>query len=243
MAEVGSSFFTVSDRPPLSQGGPELGPIVVWLRGEHDLSTDGALCLVLARAMALDCAGLVIDLSEVEFMACSTLGTVVRAREYLRQRSGWLTVRSPSVAARRVIDACNLSDLIEPNPEGACDVTGKALGSWVAVPAPNVPMNRPPRPMPCPRASWQASARPAPGWAGTRAPTLGRGRRDDAAAPGPAAKRPASTECPGPAPALAVVGAGPRLPPGRHLAFPRRRQTGCRLSNFTYTALCQRGIG
>ena len=32
--------------------GSEPGPIVVWLAGEHDISTDGALCLALARAMA-----------------------------------------------------------------------------------------------------------------------------------------------------------------------------------------------
>jgi anti-anti-sigma factor len=132
MAEVGSSFFIVSDRPRL--GEPQTGPIVVWLRGEHDISTDGALSLVLARAMALDCEGLVLDLSEVEFMACSTLETIVRAREYLCGRSAWLTVRSPSVAARRVIDACHLTDLLEPNGEAAGEVTGEALGSWVAVP-------------------------------------------------------------------------------------------------------------
>jgi hypothetical protein len=36
MTPVGSSFFSVSDRPLLSRGGPEAGPVVVWLWGEHD---------------------------------------------------------------------------------------------------------------------------------------------------------------------------------------------------------------
>ena len=101
MPQVGSSFFTVSDRPPLSEGGSEAGPIVVWLWGEHDASTDRNLSLTLARAIALDSAGLVLDMSEVELIAPSTLGTIVRAREFLRQRAASLTVRSPSAFARR----------------------------------------------------------------------------------------------------------------------------------------------
>ena len=135
MTPIGSSFFTVPDRPLLNREGPEAGPIVVWLRGEHDLSTDDALCLTLARAIALDRAGLVVDLSEVEFMAASTLGVIVRAREFLRQRSPSLTVRSPSAFLGRVINVCGLDDLLGPSPEMATDVTGKSLRSWVAVTA------------------------------------------------------------------------------------------------------------
>ena len=45
--------------------------------------------------MALGATALVIDLSELGFMGASTLGTIVRAREVLRRRSGTLTVRSP----------------------------------------------------------------------------------------------------------------------------------------------------
>jgi anti-anti-sigma factor len=135
MVTVGSSFVTLSDRPSLSRGGSEVGPIVVWLWGEHDASTDGTLCLTLARAIAVDSAGLVLDLSEVEFMAAPTVGVVVRARESLRQRSATLTMRAPSAPARRSIDACGLSDLLGPGPKMAVGPRGKALGSWVAVPA------------------------------------------------------------------------------------------------------------
>jgi anti-anti-sigma factor len=135
MAHVGSAFFTVSDLPPGLSGGPETEPIVVWLRGEHDISTDDALCQALARAIALDSAGLVLDLSGVEFMGASTLGVIVRAREFLRERSASLTVRSPSAFARRVISACGLGDLLGPSHGEPGGVTGKALRSWVAVPA------------------------------------------------------------------------------------------------------------
>ena len=135
MATAGSSFFTLSDRPPLDRGGPEAGPIVVWLWGEHDASTGTALCLTLARAIAVDSAGLILDLSEVDFMGASTLGVIVRAREFLRQRSASLTVRSPSAVARDIIDACGLSDLLGADPEMAGAQQGTALSSWVAVPA------------------------------------------------------------------------------------------------------------
>jgi anti-anti-sigma factor len=133
MVLAGSSFFTVPGRPLLNREEPEASPIVVWLWGEHDLSTDDALCATLARAIALHSAGLVLDLSEVEFIAPSTLGVIVRARELLRQRSASLSLRCPSAFIRRVIDACGLNDLLGPGPEIA--VEKGALGSWVAVPA------------------------------------------------------------------------------------------------------------
>ncbi len=80
MASVGPSFFTVPDRPPSRRVGPEIGAIVVWLWGEHDVSTDTALCLTLARAIAVGRAGVIVDLSGVEFMGASTLGVIARAR-------------------------------------------------------------------------------------------------------------------------------------------------------------------
>ena len=134
MAHVGSSSFTVPGQSALERGGSEIGPTIVWLWGEHDVSTDGALSLTLARAIALGTSGLVLDLSEVEFIGASTLGTIVRAREFLRQRSRTLTVRSPSAFAQRVIAACNLNDLLTPNIELTGDMAGNALGSWVPVP-------------------------------------------------------------------------------------------------------------
>ncbi len=125
MAPVGPSFFTVPDRPPASERGSEIGPIVVWLWGEHDLSTDGALCLALARAIALGRAEVIVDLSGVEFMGASTLGVIARARELLWQGSASLTVRSPSAFLRRVISVCGLDDLLGPSPERAAAVTGR----------------------------------------------------------------------------------------------------------------------
>ena len=137
MVPVGSSYFTVPDRAPAPGTGAGEDPTVVGLAGEHDISTDGALSRVPARATALDATALVIDVSELGFMGVSTLGTIVRAREFLRRRSVSLTVRSAPPYARRLIDICGLNDLL--GPEEAGNLTATALGPWVAVPAAGQP--------------------------------------------------------------------------------------------------------
>jgi anti-anti-sigma factor len=129
---IGSSSFIIPDRSPMSGEGAD-GDIVIWLRGEHDISTDDALSLTLARAVALDDSGLVLDLSDVEFMSASTLGVIVRTREFLRARSRSLTVRAPSPCARRIIEVCGLGDLLASGPEEP--LAGSTLASWVEVPA------------------------------------------------------------------------------------------------------------
>ncbi len=78
MVAVGSSFFIVPDRQPVP-GRPD-PEVVVWLRGQHDASTESALCLTLARAIAFGGPGVVLDLSEVGVMSSSTLAVIVRAR-------------------------------------------------------------------------------------------------------------------------------------------------------------------
>ena len=116
MVPNGSSFFTVSGRHPQDRAGPEAGPTVVWLWGQHGASTDSLLCLTMARAIADDSVGLVLDLSEVDAIGLSTLGVIVRFREFLQQRSRSLTVRAPSAAARSAMDECGLNDLLSPDP-------------------------------------------------------------------------------------------------------------------------------
>jgi len=132
MVHVGSSSFTVSGRSLLPGAQPDDGPIVVWLHGEHDISTDGMLCRTLGKAIALNGASLILDLSEVKLLSASTLRVIVAARDLLRQRSRSLTVRSPSVFVWRVISICRLEDLLAPSPESVD--AGTALGSWVTVP-------------------------------------------------------------------------------------------------------------
>jgi anti-anti-sigma factor len=110
---------------------------IVWLRGEHDFSTLGALSEVMARAIALDDADLVVDLSGVLFMDAATVCVIVRAREFLELRSRSLALRAPSRWARRLLDLCDLAYLVDPRPVDAPRLPGAAgaLGTWVEVPA------------------------------------------------------------------------------------------------------------
>jgi anti-anti-sigma factor len=140
MVHVGSSFFTVSNRP-LGPVGSETEPIVVWLRGEHDIATDIALRRTLKRAIAFNESALVLDLAQVELLSASTLGVIVTARNFLRQRSRSLTVRHASSHVRRIIGICGLNDLFRadlnlfsPHLAEAGAGTAQALNSRVPVP-------------------------------------------------------------------------------------------------------------
>ena len=110
---------------------------VVHLRGEHDISTVAELSETMARAIGLDDADVVVDLSEVEFMGAVAVGVIVRAEAFLRARSRALSVRSPSRVARRVIDVCGLAALIDSDPleQRSAGRATSALATWVAVPS------------------------------------------------------------------------------------------------------------
>jgi anti-anti-sigma factor len=136
----------------------------VWLTGEHDIPTDGALSQVLARAIALGPSAVVIDMSELEFIGTSTLGTIVRAKDFLRRRSGTLTVRSAPPFIRRIIDICGLNELLAPEEAG--NVAATALGPWVAAsgqPAQTSPWGRAPSRLPAPARHTGAPRAPAVG--------------------------------------------------------------------------------
>jgi len=138
VAPIDISSVTVS-RPHVTPfAGRNPDRTVVWLRGEHDVSTVAALSEVMARAIALDDADVVVDLSEVQFMGAATVGVIIRARQFLRLRSRSLVLRSPSECARRILDVCGHSDLLlDPRITDATPLTGPAgaLGTWVVVPA------------------------------------------------------------------------------------------------------------
>lgn len=108
-------------------------PRAVWLLGEHDMSTDSELAATIARAISLDDDDLVLDLSMVEFIGASTISVIVAGSQFLRARSRSLTIRSPSGPARRVLDLCGLSSLLDASYAAPPAGTG-ALSTWVDVP-------------------------------------------------------------------------------------------------------------
>ena len=76
---------SASRGPPAVFSGCEADRSVVWLRGAHDTSTVVALCMTVARAIALEDADLVIDLSEVTCMDATTVEVMVRAEARIRR--------------------------------------------------------------------------------------------------------------------------------------------------------------
>jgi len=108
---------------------------VVWLSGDHDITTRDHLAATIARAARLDGVDMVIDLSGVTFMDASTIGVIVDAHNRLRARSHSLSVRSPPRVPRRLLDVCDLAFLIDEQPAPPQPRVAPALDSWVAVPA------------------------------------------------------------------------------------------------------------
>lgn len=112
--------------------------VVVWVRGEHDVSTVDALSETLAAAMARDDRDVVVDMSEVQFMGAATVGVLVRARVLLESRSRSLVLRSPSGCAQRMLDLCGQGDLLGPRradvtPAGASEPDPSSAADQVPV--------------------------------------------------------------------------------------------------------------
>lgn len=104
-------------RPTLASfSGREAESTVVWLRGEHDVCTVAELSATMAHATALDDGDLIVDLSGVAFMDAASLRVIMGTREHLAEHSRSLALRSPSTCARRLLDLCGLSNLLDPHP-------------------------------------------------------------------------------------------------------------------------------
>ena len=130
MTSIESRFVSAS-RHGSTRTAREGDRVVVWLRGEHDISTAAELAADLTRAGAIDDSDIVVDLSEVQFMDASTIGVVLKTRDALLGRSRWLSLRAPARHTRRILEVCGLAELIDAPPRS--EAAG-ALGSWVAVP-------------------------------------------------------------------------------------------------------------
>lgn len=87
--------------------------------GEHDLFTVELLRAALVEAVDTCEAGVVIDLGDVTFMGSATVRTLSDARPVLAGRGRSLAFRSPSPRQRRMLQFCDLADLIEPEAAGA----------------------------------------------------------------------------------------------------------------------------
>ena len=89
----------------------EAGECILWVIGEHDISTVHALRLVLTDVIALDESDVVVDLTEATFVGSVMIGELLRARKHLADRDRWLTVRAPRASVRRMFEICDVRDL------------------------------------------------------------------------------------------------------------------------------------
>ena len=96
--------------------GLERDASVLWLTGEHDISTAHALRLMLIDLIALNEREVTVDLSEALFVGTVVVSELERARRHLLGRGRALTVRHPSPFVRRTFVICNAAHLLEPTP-------------------------------------------------------------------------------------------------------------------------------
>jgi anti-anti-sigma factor len=118
MSNVVSFPLTFLDAIFLSPAEWDVDSGVVWLRGEHDVSTTPVLSEVISQALDTADADLIVDLSEVLFMDASTIAVFARTQDSPGARSRSLVLRSPSRCANRVLDPCGLRDLVFVSPVG-----------------------------------------------------------------------------------------------------------------------------
>ena len=92
-----------SDRPPWT---------VLSVGGELDVVGAPDLRQAVVQAVAEGCRGLILDLSQLDFVDSFGIGAVVGALKRLRQRGGELALVCPSPRVRRVFEICDLDRII-----------------------------------------------------------------------------------------------------------------------------------
>jgi anti-anti-sigma factor len=89
--------------------------LVIRMKGEYDIATVSALSQTMATAIARAQDHLVVDLSGVQFMDAATIGVIIKARTELELQHRSLVLRGPSQFARRVLEVCGLTNLLDPS--------------------------------------------------------------------------------------------------------------------------------
>jgi anti-anti-sigma factor len=110
----------------------------IWLSGEHDLASTGLLTAALAEAIAIEDRDVVVDMSFLDFMDVSTLGLLIRTREFLAVRERRLSLRNAPRCARLLLDLSELDGLLETGSTRTWSTgpqpAATALETWVTVP-------------------------------------------------------------------------------------------------------------
>jgi anti-anti-sigma factor len=86
---------------------------VVWLGGDHDLHSVEDLVRAIATAAGAGRSDLVFDLSRVDFMDSTTIDRILAACTILGEDGRVARIRNPSPVARRLLELCRLTDLVD----------------------------------------------------------------------------------------------------------------------------------
>lgn len=100
---------------------PEGDVVVLRLHGEHDLSTAPAVRRELEQAAATG-GGVVVDMTETEFIDSSILGTLVEGSRMLRGGAsgvGFAIAAAPGGPVTRLLDLVAVSNLVRVYPTRA----------------------------------------------------------------------------------------------------------------------------
>jgi anti-anti-sigma factor len=108
------------------------GCVVVALRGELDVCTaaDGLSALTAPAATG---ARVVVDLAELAFMDCYSLGKIMAAREQARRAGGDLVLAGPQPIVLRLLALCDVVShgLVFTSVDEAVSGTGSAPAALV----------------------------------------------------------------------------------------------------------------
>ena len=80
--------------------------------GELDVVGAPDLRQAVVKVVADGCRGLILDISDLDFVDSFGIGAVVGALKRLRQRGGELALVCPSPRIRRVFEICDLDRII-----------------------------------------------------------------------------------------------------------------------------------
>lgn len=101
---------------------PEGDAVVLRLNGEHDLSTAPAVREELEQAVATG-AGIVVDMTETEFIDSSILGVLVEGYRLVSSTGGpgrgFAVAAAPGGPVTRLLDLVAVSDLVQVYPTRA----------------------------------------------------------------------------------------------------------------------------
>ena len=102
--------------------------VTVCISGEIDALTAPALRGLLAGLIDAGEIAIVVDAVALDFMDASGLGVIAVIVRRLRSVGGALSIRSPSVSLRQLLEIASMTDLIETEPSDAEPSTPDELG-------------------------------------------------------------------------------------------------------------------